>query len=98
MDNVEKNNKLEVEQTEVTDTNETNLIETQKSGEELKSIKRKKIWMGIIIFIAIVLLVFLAIEIAYIADFIRYKGTDSNGLLLTKAQRVHGLFGIFKEN
>ncbi|MGX9383420.1 hypothetical protein ACWXVV_01970 [Mycoplasma sp. 3392] len=46
----------------------------------------------------LLLLLILCVEIAYLADFIRFNNTDANGLLLTKAQRVNGIFGFFKNN
>ncbi|MGX9340721.1 hypothetical protein [Mycoplasma sp. 3341] len=78
--------------------------EVAKSNSESKNKEKKpmtkgqKIWLAIAIILTLLLLLILCVEIAYLADFIRFNNTDANGLLLTKAQRVNGIFGFFKNN
>ncbi|MGX9358262.1 hypothetical protein ACWXVL_00535 [Mycoplasma sp. 128] len=70
-----------------------------KAKKEKKAMtKGQKIWLAIAIILTLLLLLILCVEIAYLADFIRFNNTDANGLLLTKAQRVNGIFGFFKNN
>ncbi|VEU76436.1 hypothetical protein [Mycoplasmopsis columboralis] len=61
----------------------------QETVQEKKKLSR--VWWIILIIIVIILLILLAILIAYLADFFIYKDTDLDGLLLTKAQRYHGV-------
>ncbi|QBF34408.1 hypothetical protein EG856_00460 [Mycoplasmopsis phocirhinis] len=56
--------------------------------------KDKLIKILAVIFIVIFLTI-IAVCIAYIADFLIYKGTQENGLLLTTQQRAHGIFRWF---
>ncbi|MCS4536552.1 MULTISPECIES: hypothetical protein [unclassified Mycoplasma] len=46
---------------------------------------------------AIIFLLILAVSIAYLADFLIYRGTQQDGLLLTTQQRVHGIFHWFNK-
>ncbi|QJG67274.1 hypothetical protein HGG69_01345 [Mycoplasma phocoenae] len=60
-------------------------------------VDKKRRWPRILLWIIYAILIILATilvatTIAYVADFIIYKGTDQDGLLWTVAQRQKGLF------
>ncbi|UUD36005.1 hypothetical protein NPA08_03545 [Mycoplasmopsis citelli] len=60
--------------------------------EEQPAKEWSKLSKIILITILVISLVLLAVFIAYLADFFIYKDTEFDGLLLTKAQRFHGIF------
>ncbi|VEU58330.1 hypothetical protein [Mycoplasmopsis gallinacea] len=69
--------------------NENNQQEEQKTVWTTK----KKILVALMILLIVVLLVLICLEIAYIADFYKYKDTGVDGRLWTVLQRQRGLFG-----
>ncbi|VEU70163.1 hypothetical protein [Mycoplasmopsis glycophila] len=73
-------------------TAEVQELEQEKDIEQ-SSNKKRKIWIALLVVLIIVLLVLICVEIAYIADFYRFKDSGQDGLLWTVAQRQNGLFG-----
>ncbi|WP_036464965.1 hypothetical protein [Mycoplasmopsis sturni] len=57
--------------------------------------KMNPVWFWILIILLVILLILLSVEIAFIADFFRFRYSGQDGLLMTEVQRHHGIFGWF---
>ncbi|MGY5139314.1 hypothetical protein [Mycoplasmopsis gallinarum] len=55
--------------------------------------KNKKIVTILLYVLLVIFLVLIAISIAVIADFYIYKNSGEDGLILSAAQRVNGIWG-----
>ncbi|MBZ4195401.1 hypothetical protein [Mycoplasma tauri] len=65
--------------------------------EKEKITKNSKKWTIISVIFIILFFAILAVLIAYVADFIRFKDSLDDGLLWTFDQRKHGLFNFWNK-